>query len=228
MTETEWLVCDDQRKMLDYVELTASARKLQLFALACCQRVAHLLNDDCRCLLEKLETREHFSAPVHEQDRLIAIAATYADVASSPISEPEHAATWQATEAVSMCAQGVYGSAAHFALYAMSSYRHGIWDDDADEAQAQALLLRDIFGNPFRPVALDPACLTSDVVALARGIYDDRAFDRMPILADALQDAGCAHEDILTHCRDAKQTHVRGCWVLDLLLGNDVTPLTAR
>jgi hypothetical protein len=66
---------------------------------------------------------------------------------------------------------------------------------------------------------LDPAWLTSDVVALARGIYEERAFDRMPILADALQDAGCDNDDVLTHCRDASATHVRGCWVVDLVLG---------
>jgi hypothetical protein len=83
----------------------------------------------------------------------------------------------------------------------------------------QAALLRDIFGNPFRPVTLNPAWLTSDVLALARGIYDDRAFDRMPILADALQDAGCDNDDVLTHCRDAALAHVRGCWVVDLVLG---------
>jgi hypothetical protein len=80
-------------------------------------------------------------------------------------------------------------------------------------------LVRDIFGNPFRPVALDPAWLTSTVVALAEGIYAERAFDRMPILADGLQDAGCDNPDVLNHCRDASATHVRGCWVIDLLTG---------
>jgi hypothetical protein len=85
----------------------------------------------------------------------------------------------------------------------------------------QRAYIRDIFGNPFRPVSLDPAWLTSDVVALARGIYDDRAFDRMPILADALQDTGCANDDILNHCRDTSLAHVRGCWVVDLLLGKE-------
>jgi hypothetical protein len=79
--------------------------------------------------------------------------------------------------------------------------------------------VRDIFGNPFRPVAVDPGWLTSTVVALARGIYDDRAFERMPILADALEDSGCDHADVLAHCRGAEATHVRGCWVVDLLLG---------
>jgi hypothetical protein len=88
------------------------------------------------------------------------------------------------------------------------------------EPQAQAALLRDIFGNPFRPVALDPSWLTSTVVALAEGIYQDRAFDRMPILADALQDAGCDNEAILNHCRQPGE-HVRGCWVVDLVLAKE-------
>ncbi|WP_439623788.1 hypothetical protein [Gemmata sp.] len=79
-------------------------------------------------------------------------------------------------------------------------------------------LVHEFFGNPFRPVALDPAWCTSTVVALARGIYDERAFDRMPILADALQDAGCDSADVLTHCR-GPGPHARGCWVVDLVLG---------
>ncbi|MBN9122373.1 MAG: hypothetical protein J0I06_25070 [Planctomycetes bacterium] len=77
--------------------------------------------------------------------------------------------------------------------------------------------MREVFGNPFRPVDVSP-WLTSDVVALARGIYDERAFDRMPILADALQDAGCDNVNVLDHCRGPGE-HVRGCWVIDLLLG---------
>ena len=79
-------------------------------------------------------------------------------------------------------------------------------------------LLRDIFGNPFRPVAFDPEWRTSTVVALARPMYESRDFSPMPILADALQDAGCANEDILSHCR-GPGPHVRGCWVVDLVLG---------
>ena len=81
------------------------------------------------------------------------------------------------------------------------------------------VLLRDIFGNPFRPVVIDPAWRTSTVVALARQMYNSRDFSPMPILADALQDAGCDNEDILNHCRDASVPHVRGCWVVDLALG---------
>ena len=89
------------------------------------------------------------------------------------------------------------------------------------EQLVQTALLREIFGNPFRPAAVDPAWLTSDVLLLARGIYDEKAFERMPILADALQDAGCDNPDILNHCRDAGQVHVCGCWVIDLLTGRE-------
>jgi hypothetical protein len=92
----------------------------------------------------------------------------------------------------------------------------------AEEAMAvelarQAAMLRDLFGNPFRPEKLDSSWLTSTVLALANGIYTDRAFDRMPILAKALQDAGCENQVILDHCRQPGE-HYRGCWVLDLLL----------
>jgi hypothetical protein len=81
--------------------------------------------------------------------------------------------------------------------------------------------LRDIFGNPFRPAHIDPECLAwngSTVLKLAQAIYDDRTFDRLPILADALEDAGCTNTDILEHCR-GPGPHVRGCWVVDLLTG---------
>ncbi|MFO0822976.1 MAG: hypothetical protein U0792_07630 [Gemmataceae bacterium] len=89
--------------------------------------------------------------------------------------------------------------------------------DPTTERRAQAAILRDIF-NPFRLVTIDPSWLTSTVVALAEGIYAERAFDRMPILADALEDAGCNNADILNHCR-GDGPHVRGCWVVDFLLG---------
>jgi hypothetical protein len=90
--------------------------------------------------------------------------------------------------------------------------------DQPEYAQIGLPELRDIFGNPFRPVTFDPRWLTATVVALATGIYAERAFDRMPILADALEEAGCDHADILAHCR-GDGPHVRGCWVVDLVLG---------
>ena len=98
--------------------------------------------------------------------------------------------------------------------------QHGPTEESRHEMNARlAVHCRDVFGNPFRPIAADPAWLTFDVLALARGIYAERAFDRLPILADALQDAGCASEDVLNHCRDTNISHVRGCWVVDVVLG---------
>lgn len=88
----------------------------------------------------------------------------------------------------------------------------------AHEQRVQTDYLRDVFGNPFRPAALDPSWLTAAVVGLARGVYDDRTFDRLPVLGDALEDAGCTDADILAHCR-RDGPHVRGCWAVDLLLG---------
>lgn len=79
----------------------------------------------------------------------------------------------------------------------------------------QSALLRCIVGNPFRPVAFDPRWRSETAVALAA----ERAFDRLPILADALEEAGCDHPDVLAHCRDPHQPHARGCWVVDLVLG---------
>jgi hypothetical protein len=78
-----------------------------------------------------------------------------------------------------------------------------------------------VLGNPFRPVAFDPAWLAWNdgaVAKRAQAIYDDRGFDRLPLLADALEDSGCTEAEILAHCR-GPGPHVRGCWVVDLLLG---------
>jgi len=88
------------------------------------------------------------------------------------------------------------------------------------EQAAQADLLRCVFGNSFRPITLDPSWLSSTVTQLAESIYQERAFDRLPILADALTDAGCNQEDILNHCRSGGE-HCRGCWVVDAVLGKE-------
>jgi hypothetical protein len=98
----------------------------------------------------------------------------------------------------------------------------GIWWKPIE--QRQAGLLRDVFGPlPFRPLSTDSQWLTwndSTVIKLAQAIYEERAFDRLPILADALEEAGCSNPDILAHCR-GPGPHVRGCWVVDLLLGKE-------
>ena len=98
------------------------------------------------------------------------------------------------------------------------------WRDEynaflARERAWQANALRDIFGNVFKPIAWETAWCTSTVIALAKQMYDARDFGAMPILADALQDAGCEDAATLEHCRNPEGNHVRGCWVVDQILG---------
>jgi hypothetical protein len=121
-----------------------------------------------------------------------------------------------------MVQRGAFHAAENVAVSAAAGHDGGESVENWSESFAtECNLLRDIFGNPFRPVAFDPAWRTSDGLLLARGIYEERAFDRMPILADALQDAGCNSDDILNHLRDPQVAHVRGCWALDSVLGKE-------
>jgi hypothetical protein len=89
------------------------------------------------------------------------------------------------------------------------------------EEGPRSALLRDVIGDPFRPVAIEPHWLTWQdraVVKMAGAIYEARSFDELPILADALEEAGCTDAGILSHCRNRGE-HARGCHVLDSLLG---------
>jgi hypothetical protein len=88
------------------------------------------------------------------------------------------------------------------------------------ERREQCRVLRDVIGNPFRPATLAPSWLTPTVVGLATQMYDSRDFSAMPILADALQDAGCEDQGIPGHCREPG-LHGRGCWAVDLVLGKE-------
>jgi hypothetical protein len=117
-------------------------------------------------------------------------------------------------------------------LNSMDAYEQAIQGAGGDanvagpsEESAQCVLIRDVFGNPFRGVTLDPAWLTPGVAALAQAAYDQRIMPsgelditRLAVLADALEDAGCTDVAILEHLR-SPGPHVRGCWALDLLLG---------
>jgi len=105
------------------------------------------------------------------------------------------------------------------AAWAYTSLGEHSGGDPVNDYPTYAALLRDIFGNPFRPVVFPPSWRSETAVLLARGIYNDRAFDRLPILADALEEAGCDHADVLTHCREPNGVHARGCWVVDGVLG---------
>jgi hypothetical protein len=100
------------------------------------------------------------------------------------------------------------------------SFKSTMEEAREEELAQHTPLLRDIFGHPFRPATFDAAWLTSTAVTLAKQMYESRDFGTMPILADALEDAGCTSDDILSHCR-GPGPHVRGCWVVDLVLGKE-------
>jgi hypothetical protein len=190
MKEAKWLAeSDDPYKMVNFLRKRVSRRKGQLFACAC-----------FRYGTKKLKKWEQ----------------GVVEVAERAADEEATAAEVQLAEKRSVGASGIawvvltkdYWTAVEAARAA------GEWKDEA----LQCSLVRDIFGNPFRPATLAPSWLTSTVTALARQMYDSRDFSPMPILADALQDASCDSEDVLAHCRNSGP-HARGCWVVDLVLG---------
>ena len=129
-----------------------------------------------------------------------------------------HFSPWRGDDAWSEACSTVEAAAGVAAWHRGS---HFDVNRESDELRHLAAVLRCILGNPFRLIPrIEPKWLTHAVVTLAQQIYADRAFDRLPILADALQDAGCENTDILDHCR-GPGPHVRGCWVVDLVLGKD-------
>jgi hypothetical protein len=212
MNEKGWLAATEPYSMFAYLENRVSDRKFRLISVACCRRIWGLLTDD-RCQ-NAVEVAERYADGVATEEDLIAAGrAVYPPNASFPIGCPGAArdaagkTTWIADQ---------FGSTYHASLQSYdAAFATG---DEKKEQVSQCQLIREIIGNPFRRVAIRPRWLTSDVLGLARGIYDDRAFDRLPILADALIDAGCDNADILDHCR-SPGPHVRGCWVVDLLTG---------
>jgi hypothetical protein len=206
MTEAEWLTCARPEAMLEFLRGKASDRKLRLLAVACCRTAVSEVDPDGEESRQDLQLAEQMaegiSTPTDGLDYYYGFYSVFHGGGG--------AAEWA-------CHAATGPSAWDAASEVIIKLDDALWDHGG--TNAGVICLREIFGNPFRPLACDPAWLTSTVVALAEGIYADRAFDRMPILADALQDAGCNNEDILTHCRDTQRTHVRGCWVIDLLTG---------
>ena len=230
MTETEWLTAITFDHMA--VELgphweRLSGREKWLFATACCRRVWHLMHDDRS--RRTIEVRERYADGLvtnAELEDAIGAAALARNEAKAflrdrDLSEPfdqygaEFGPVWAAAAAATNWITAVAFSANAASCGPAAERRATL----ASERAAQCGLLRDVVGNPFRPVEVDPDWRTEAVVALARAIYDDRAFDRLPVLADALDDAGCDNADLLGHLRNPALTHVRGCWAVDLLLG---------
>jgi hypothetical protein len=200
MTEVEWLQCTDPEKMCSFLGFSVVVRKWRLYDIACCRRVSHLLSQGGRALLEVLERRADGLASEEEVEAAVA--------AQSDFSDEGDASQYSAADIIAIAADnGADGSSTGDAAYER-------------ELAAQCVLLRDIFGNPFRPVRLDSRWPTPVVKALAQAVYEVRRFQDLPILADALEEAGCDNAAMLSHCREPAE-HVRGCWVLDLLLGKE-------
>jgi hypothetical protein len=218
MTESEWLACADPEPMLKFLEGRASARKRRLFAAACVRRVWRLLRDRLSC--NAVEVGERFVDGLADERDI--------EGARKMDWRPhgrERGVFYAAITAADYIAWGRWNGSADDAVYAIryAAEAEG-WTAPAPR-KGQSSLLREVFGNPFRPVALDPAWRTPTVVSLATAAYEDRILpsgtldrQRLAILADALEDAGCTNADILDHCR-GPGPHVRGCWVIDLLLG---------
>jgi len=218
MTEAEWLAASDPMPMLAFLGRRPSQRKIRWFCIACCQQILDKL-DDPRERQGLLAAEQLADGLLNESGRL-AVETALTDVVRefddvpccSPLVYSRVVADSVDVADASFCARSVMCDA---------SYGKDSFDGIEDELRYdQVEYVRDIFGNPLRPVAFDPRWRTADTVGLARGIYEDRAFDRLPLLADTLLDAGCADEQMLGHCR-SDGPHVRGCWVVDLVLGKE-------
>ncbi|WP_238602657.1 hypothetical protein [Fimbriiglobus ruber] len=229
MTEDEWLSCPDAVRSLPFVQPLANERQLRLLAAAFCRDMWPLLVDErSRAAVEALEALadgeidfEKF-VTYSEPARLASYQLT---VQTRPVKWVQDEARVSASVAVACSAWPHFFGVGTVILHAsrtMKKWSRSFHLSRHNQVQAcrkrQHQLLADLFGNPFHPVEVDSAWLTSTVVSLADGLYRDRAFDRLPILADALQDAGCDNESVLTHCR-SDGPHFRGCWVVDLVTG---------
>jgi hypothetical protein len=240
MTEAEWLTATDPTPMLEFLKGKASDRKLRLFSVASCRRVGHLFVDPV--FHRAVNVGEVYAdGGTSDEERQAAMEVAEAVFAGRWMgvlhSEAIQTNVFSEMEAASAAIHAVYpqddlvGSDAELPYLTWlpvsairNELRGGIRDNEQAAMKERAenavhgLLLHDIMGNPFRPVSAAAAWLTPTALSFARRMYDSRDFSPMPILADALQDAGCANDDVLGHCR-GEGPHVRGCWVVDLVLG---------
>jgi hypothetical protein len=221
VTEAEWLACTEADKMLDFLEGKASERKLRLFAVAYTRRVWGNMNEpSSRRTLEAIERYADGGASDEEMSLAAADALLRHYLSPAPswgvLSRPRWASVSIDIDRAAETAarRGVKGTGGDYgAKYAV-------------EMASLCVLLRDVVGNPFRPLPIiNPAWQTPQVVALAQAAYDERELPagklegiRLAVLADALEEVGCDNADTLSHLR-GPGPHVRGCWALDLLLG---------
>ncbi len=240
MIEAEWLSCNNPRLMLGYLEsLENSAsegrydKKLMLFSVACLRRTWPILTDE-RSRQLVTATLAFVEGSATMDDASAAYEAFIKAYEDNELTDGAGGSTHEAVESLAhrgaRAALCVAFGAAEAVGYVAADGTPMIPGADYQEAKTnawvaarkfeqsvQADLLRDIFGNPFRPVSIRLSSLTSPVLTLARAVYEREAFERMPELGQTLQASGCAITEILGHCF-GHQAHARGCWVLDLIL----------
>jgi hypothetical protein len=220
MNESQWLVCDDPGEMMEFLNFSTLNRKKRLFGVAACYRSQHLLEEELFRRALAIYEREVDSDSYFMNDPELGRAAAHMELRLMRSPTDQTTPPLLALEAVSCLTSGNCRRAALQACRALSLSQPDCDHAATIEARIQADYLRDIFGNPFRRVTFDPAWRTEHTVGIATRVYDERNFDAMPILADALEDAGCANADLLNHCREPG-VHVRGCWVVDLALAKE-------
>jgi hypothetical protein len=227
MTEAEWLSATDPRMMLEFLRGEASDRKLRLFALVCLTAVDVRLRDArSRAAVAMLEDYADRRA---SQQSLLEAHAEALDAMNEAFEDASEQRWFLADYAA--CAAVCVAVDAHpidivdvsrCCLDSVGALATGVNESHlrAAESARQSEMIHCVFGNPFAHVAFDPAWRSETAFALATGIYANHAFDRLPILADALEEAGCDHPDVLSHCR-GPGPHARGCWVVDGVLGKE-------
>jgi hypothetical protein len=237
MTEAEWGSCTNPSAMLRFLKGKASERKLRLFAVACCRAVDAIMADErCRGLVECAERRSDGSVGADEWAAAQATSRAAVRAAphllashggGAPADDPSAVRLWAAFAAACSVADPAEEAPTFFALQAAMN-AHLAAQAGAGGAKAakwsptQVGFIRDLFGNPWRPCqAIRPewaAWNDGCVVKLAKAIYDERRFGDLPVLADALEDAGCTDAELLGHLR-SPGPHVLGCWATDVILG---------
>jgi hypothetical protein len=240
MDEEWWLACSDPLKMLDFLRGKASYRKRRLFAVTCARRVWQFLRDErsrkavviSERYADKYATDEEIKAAGHEGKNA---AGDTQSAARNLADEAARYAAFSAFHAASCAYHAGYCNdwsdiriSSEYAVWACRKVDLFVGEDA--ERLAQCQILRDLFGNLFHPITISSVWLSWNdgiVVRLAQAAYDDRILPagtldnaRLFILADALEEAGCTDEQILTHLRSGGD-HYRGCWVIDLLLGRE-------
>lgn len=216
MIEQEWMRCNDPDVMLLFLKGKDTDRKMRLFATACCRRVWHRLDEPSRHAIEVAE--RYVEGQSGEDERTTARRGAREAMSDSPRGADGDTAWALRGELVALT---VADQVSAYLLTWLFNERVQKMNPtgESTERTHQAAILRDLYGPLlFRSMKINPKWLTTTVIDLAKSIYEEKAFDRLPILADALQDAECDHSELLNHCRSEGQ-HVRGCWVVDLILG---------